>query len=90
MDVEYQYSILILGRVITGLSTGLTSICPIYLAEVSSTTLRPFFTTISAMFYSIGILIVYIYGYIFQVSLFIHKITKFLRALLRLIILWKL
>lgn len=69
LDEDLIYTILIIGRVITGFSTGLVSISPIYMAETSSTKLRPIFTTSSSMFYSLGIFIVYVYGYIFKVNI---------------------
>lgn len=66
---EKQYSILLLGRVITGLSTGLSSMpASVYMAEVSSSKLRGVFTTWSAIFFSLGVLVVYGLGYFMKVS----------------------
>lgn len=66
---ETQYSILLVGRIITGLSTGLSSMpASVYMAEVSSSKLRGVFTTWSAIFFSIGVLIVYALGYYMKVS----------------------
>lgn len=63
-----QYPLLIVGRLLTGLSTGLVSASPgIYVAEVSSVKWRVVFTTSSGVFFSLGILAVYIFGAIFKV-----------------------
>lgn len=60
---EKQYAILLFGRIITGLSTGLASMpASVYLAEISSAKLRSVFTTWNAIFFSLGILLVYALG----------------------------
>lgn len=59
-----QYVILLIGRIITGLSTGLASMpASVYMAEVSCSKLRSVFTTWNAIFFSFGILVVYALGY---------------------------
>nr|XP_022907727.1 facilitated trehalose transporter Tret1-like isoform X2 [Onthophagus taurus]XP_022907728.1 facilitated trehalose transporter Tret1-like isoform X2 [Onthophagus taurus]XP_022912396.1 facilitated trehalose transporter Tret1-like [Onthophagus taurus] len=59
------YSVLLIGRVITGLSTGLASMpAAVYMAEISSPKLRGMFTTASAIFFSLGILVVYFLGFL--------------------------
>ncbi|KRT85039.1 membrane transporter, partial [Oryctes borbonicus] len=61
------YAMLLVGRLITGFSTGLASIsAAVYMAEVSSPELRGMFTTASATFFSLGILTVYFLGYLFK------------------------
>ncbi|KAK9738310.1 Sugar transporter [Popillia japonica] len=61
------YAMLLVGRLITGFSTGLASIsAAVYMAEVSSPELRGMFTTASASFFSLGIVIVYFLGYLFK------------------------
>lgn len=59
-----QYPVLLIGRVITGLSTGLASMpASVYMAEISSSKLRGVFTTWNAIFFSLGILLVYALGF---------------------------
>lgn len=66
------YAMLLVGRLITGFSTGLASIsAAVYMAEVSSPELRGMFTTASASFFSLGIVIVYFLGYLFKVKIFL-------------------
>lgn len=58
-----QYLLLLLGRLFTGLSVGLSSApAIIYMAEVSSSKYRGVFTTWGSIFFSLGILLVYILG----------------------------
>ena len=66
---EHQYSIILAGRLLTGMSTGLASMpSSVYMAEVSSPKLRGIFTTASAVFFSLGVLVVYFLGYMFKVG----------------------
>lgn len=66
---EHQYAILITGRLLTGLSTGLASMpAAVYMAEVSSSNLRGMFTTWNATSFSTGILTIYALGWILKVS----------------------
>ncbi|XP_018565926.1 facilitated trehalose transporter Tret1-like isoform X2 [Anoplophora glabripennis] len=59
-----QYLLLLLGRFLTGLSIGLSSApAIIYMAEVSSSKYRGVFTTWGSIFFSLGILLVYMLGY---------------------------
>ncbi|XP_060532892.1 facilitated trehalose transporter Tret1-like [Cylas formicarius] len=60
---NYLYPVLLLGRVLTGLSTGLCG-CPaaIYMAEVATSDLRSVFTTWVSLFYAVGIFTVYLLG----------------------------
>lgn len=59
-----QYTVLLIARIITGLSTGLASMpASVYMAEVSCSKLRGVFTTWNAIFFSFGILLVYALGY---------------------------
>ncbi|CAH0549258.1 unnamed protein product [Brassicogethes aeneus] len=59
-----QFPILLLGRILTGLSTGLSSVpATIYMAEISSPKLRGVFTTWSSISFAIGVLIIYMLGY---------------------------
>lgn len=65
-----QYLLLLLGRLLTGLSIGLSSApAIIYMAEVSSSKYRGVFTTWGSIFFSLGILLVYILGSFLKVSL---------------------
>lgn len=62
-----QYPIMLIGRFFTGVSTGLASMpATTYVAEISSTKLRPVMTTSSFNFFATGILLVYVLGYFFQ------------------------
>lgn len=72
--ISWQFSLLIIGRLLTGLSTGLVSASPcVYMAEIASTKLRGIFTTSSGAFFSLGVLFIYILGFILKV---IHKIIS--------------
>ncbi|XP_018321677.1 facilitated trehalose transporter Tret1-2 homolog [Agrilus planipennis] len=74
---DYQYPILIVGRLITGLSTGVASMPPsVYIAEISSPKLRGMFTTWSSIFFSIGVLIVYLLGYLNKEDWFVTAIIS--------------
>jgi MFS family permease len=67
---DHQYSILLLGRVITGLSAGLAMVpATVYVVEITSQKLRSALSTWPAVFFSFGILLVYILGYLFKVYL---------------------
>ena len=66
---ENQYTILLIGRLLTGLSTGLSSIpATIYMAEVSSNKLRSVICTWNSIFFAVGVLIVYLLGLVLKVS----------------------
>lgn len=58
--------LLIFGRILTGLSNGLSGVSPIYMAEISSINFRAMFTSMATVFQSLGIFIVYGYGYFFR------------------------
>lgn len=76
---DYQYSILLVGRMITGLSTGLASMpAAVYMAEVSSPNLRGMFTTWNATSFSFGVLIVYVLGWIMKVFI-LYTYTKLIK-----------
>lgn len=63
-----QYVVLMIGRFITGVATGLSSMPgTIYVAEISSVQMRAFLTTVIAITVAIGICYVYVLGYIFVV-----------------------
>ncbi|KAF5281671.1 hypothetical protein FQR65_LT14601 [Abscondita terminalis] len=60
-----QYALLMVGRVFTGLSTGLGSMAPtVYMAEVSTPKLRGMFITWTALSFASGVLLVYMFGWI--------------------------
>ncbi|XP_050301956.1 facilitated trehalose transporter Tret1-like [Anthonomus grandis grandis] len=62
-----QYEILLVGRFLTGLSTGLCGTpAAVYMAEVASSKLRSVFTTWVSLFYAIGIFKVYLLGLILK------------------------
>ncbi|RZC32700.1 facilitated trehalose transporter Tret1-2 -like, partial [Asbolus verrucosus] len=64
---EHQYAILLVGRLLTGLSTGLSSIpATIYMAEISSAKLRGVFCTWNSVFFAIGVLIIYFLGFVLK------------------------
>lgn len=66
---EYQYRVLLVGRLVTGLSTGLASMpAAVYMAEVASPKLRGTFTTATAIFFGLGVFIVYLLGAFLKVS----------------------
>lgn len=65
--IKMQYVLLIIGRLLTGLSTGLSSASPsVYITEISTTKLRAAFTTSSGVFFSIGIVLIYVFGWILK------------------------
>ncbi|XP_050502652.1 facilitated trehalose transporter Tret1-like isoform X1 [Diabrotica virgifera virgifera] len=65
-----HFWILLLGRVLTGLSTGLcSSPATVYMAEISSPDLRGIFTTWASVSFSLGVLVVYFLGFLFQSNL---------------------
>lgn len=64
---DNQYVILLTGRILTGLSTGLSSMpATVYVAEISCPKWRGILTTASSIAFASAILIVYILGFIFQ------------------------
>ncbi|KAJ8982579.1 hypothetical protein NQ317_005050 [Molorchus minor] len=64
-----RYTFLLLGRLITGFSTGLSSApATIYMTEVSSLKLRGVFTTWGSISFSFGILAVYFLGFFYKDS----------------------
>ncbi|KAJ8954216.1 hypothetical protein NQ318_005811 [Aromia moschata] len=66
---ESQCALLLLGRVITGFSMGLSSApATIYMAEISSSKLRGVFTTWGSISFSLGVLVVYTLGFILKDS----------------------
>ncbi|KAJ8916596.1 hypothetical protein NQ315_000240 [Exocentrus adspersus] len=66
---EDKYWLLLLGRLLTGFSVGLSSApATIYMAEVSSSSLRTMFTTWGSISFSTGILAVYILGFFLKES----------------------
>lgn len=63
-----QYSVLLIGRILTGLATGLSSApATVYMVEVASVEMRSVFTTWTGISFATGIVIVYILGFMFQV-----------------------
>lgn len=70
MDLkDARYATLIVGRLLTGFSTGFASMPPVvYMSEVSTPRLRGVFTTANGVFFAIGILTVYVFGAIFPAS----------------------
>lgn len=63
------FSLLIFGRILTGFSTGLcSSPATIYMSEVASSALRSVFTVWATIFFSLGILVIYVLGLLFKVS----------------------
>jgi sugar porter (SP) family MFS transporter len=66
---DHLYSLLLLGRLLTGLSTGLSSIpATIYMAEISSSKLRGVFCTWNSIAFAVGVLIIYLLGFVLKVS----------------------
>ncbi|XP_973332.1 facilitated trehalose transporter Tret1-2 homolog [Tribolium castaneum] len=64
---QHQYVILLIGRLLTGLSTGLSSApATIYMAEIASVNLRGVFCTWNSIAFSLGVLIVYFLGFVLQ------------------------
>lgn len=64
---SHQYGVLLCGRFLTGIATGLCGTpAAIYMAEVASSELRSVFTTWVSLFYAIGILFVYLLGFLFK------------------------
>lgn len=73
---NHQYLLLLLGRLLTGLSLGLSSApATVYMAEVSSLKYRGVFTMWASIFFSLGISLVYILGLFLKVSLSCKKIA---------------
>ncbi|KAK4871608.1 hypothetical protein RN001_015732 [Aquatica leii] len=64
---QHQYQLLLLGRVLTGLSSGLCSMpATIYMAEVSTPKLRGMFITWNALTFALGVLLIYLFGSVAQ------------------------
>ncbi|KAK5638835.1 hypothetical protein RI129_013130 [Pyrocoelia pectoralis] len=62
---DYQYLLLLIGRFLTGFSAGLSSMpAAVYMAEISTSKLRGMFITWNALCFSLGVVIIYILGWI--------------------------
>ncbi|KAJ9592464.1 hypothetical protein L9F63_015880 [Diploptera punctata] len=56
---------LFIGRVLTGLGSGMASLpATVYIAEMATSRMRPMLVTWPSIFISIGILLVYLFGYL--------------------------
>ncbi|CAH1185984.1 unnamed protein product [Phyllotreta striolata] len=65
-----RFWFILLGRILTGLSTGLcSSPATVYMAEISTPELRGIFTTWSSASFSLGVLVIYILGFLFKEDL---------------------
>lgn len=63
------YEQILVGRIISGLATGSASVpATVYCAEVASPAWRSTMVTWTSVAIAIGVLIVYIFGYLFKVS----------------------
>lgn len=63
------YEQILVGRIISGFATGSASVpATVYSAEVASPAWRSTMVTWTSVAIAIGVLIVYIFGYLFQVS----------------------
>lgn len=61
----YQYLLLLIGRFLTGFSAGLSSMpAAVYMAEISTSKLRGMFITWNALCFSLGVVVIYILGWI--------------------------
>ncbi|XP_076256728.1 facilitated trehalose transporter Tret1-like isoform X2 [Rhynchophorus ferrugineus] len=64
---EQQYAVILVGRFMTGLATGLCGTpAAVYMAEIASPELRSVFTTWVSLFYALGIFWVYLLGFLFK------------------------
>lgn len=62
-DVSWMYVMLLIGRAITGVATGMGSIpATVYLSEISTPKLRAMLATWTSVFIAIGVLIIYLLG----------------------------
>lgn len=67
---QMHFWILIIGRILTGLSTGLcSSPATVYMAEISTPELRGIFTTWASASFSLGVLVVYFLGFLLKSNL---------------------
>lgn len=63
------YEQILVGRIISGIATGMASVpATVYSAEVSSPKWRSIMITWTSVSIAIGVLVVYIFGYIFKVK----------------------
>ncbi|KAG5867471.1 hypothetical protein JTB14_014112 [Gonioctena quinquepunctata] len=66
-----HYPLLLSGRLLTGLSTGLcSSPATVYMVEISSPELRGVFVTWATISFSLGVLLVYFLGFLLKDALF--------------------
>lgn len=65
-----NYEQIVAGRVISGLATGMASVpTTVYVAEIASAKWRSTMVTWTSISIALGVLIVYVFGYIFKVSI---------------------
>lgn len=66
-----NYEQVIVGRLISGLASGLASVpATVYTAEVATPKMRGTIVTWTSIAIALGILIVYIFGYFIQVNMY--------------------
>lgn len=76
-DRYWMYVMLLIGRAITGMATGMGSIpATVYLSEISTPKLRAMLATWTSVFIAIGVFIIYVLGYFIRVSIFNKKFIK--------------
>ena len=76
-----SYVQILIGRSISGISTGMASVpTTVYVAEIAGPKLRGTMVTWTSISIALGVLIVYIFGYFFQVNdqwhWFVHNTQK--------------
>jgi len=63
------YTQILIGRVISGIATGMASVpTTVYVAEIAGSKWRGTMVTWTSISIALGVLIVYIFGFIFKVS----------------------
>lgn len=68
-DPTWQYVMIMLGRVVTGIAAGLGSIpTTVYLSEITTPNLRSVLATWTSLFIAIGVSVIYTLGYFLQVG----------------------
>lgn len=68
--LSINYEQILIGRVISGVATGMASVpATVYVAEIAGPKLRSTMVTWTSISIALGVLIVYVFGYVFKVSI---------------------
>lgn len=65
-----SYEMIVAGRVISGVATGMASVpTTVYVAEISGPKWRSTMVTWTSISIALGVLIVYVFGFVFKVNI---------------------